>query len=864
MFKYQGIEKLVCPLLPRMISQLSTVNAAVIDSLVAHNETSPIVLEHLATLVLRLLLDTPEHGEEDVDSEHAKVIQLLSSIQQRHPSVVQAAMSAITSNDPTHQSTIDKVILSLAISGSSSVTFAGGASAQMDVVLASKHADPAVRAIAIRDIHKALATWGNVEADEVITLRAALKARIEDPAPAVLVALYAEPRILLSVLQEDPVAYITAVAAAIYPESGSSSASRAIVRSHVDFLSFTFLPAFTGDDPAAVGVVRLAFEKIYFPSLLLSNPRHKTARTVWSAITDVRAEQGTNAMELVQGCVETYLWGMQEAGVDTNPTKKGQSEGKVNQKDPQERAMAKVNIAISARMGELIAMSESRAAYTDFLLSTLKSTNSHARLLAALVLRSFLGNVSGSLQIMAAHRILDVVGSESIATMSGFMGGADNLQAFLSDDALGLATVLKPNSSNTRDKLHASLLVLIPLIPRPRGITLDWIAQGSSSLNDTPGPQFVGLLQRLYGIANASALLPLLSTNLLRALFISLGPDTLLFLTGISSITAPTSALGSKEERIAHAALSHAVAFFAAHQGASGPTDFQTVVPSLIVDLQTESRIVREAALECLALVNRLVQTGKPESVYAMDDVYGHHSCKSMTPCDEKGLLMVSHIAKIQFIDWVDLGKYLTALLLQHDHLVGSAAYLAHFHGEHLTRQKGDGKKEGTYKQRTLCYLLSHVQAVPLLPLRASLVKSLAEVSSAVKLDMLHDLLDDVLKMERKVLEDTYGSDTEAFVIALVKMFGGTSGSAIRDPSGKEWVLFKKTISRCLRPGVCLQFPLTMSGHKADYSNQISFLPQSIILCMLFSVVYIRVLHRSSRSNCANLPWDWRRKVRTS
>jgi U3 small nucleolar RNA-associated protein 10 len=122
-------------------------------------------------------------------------------------------------------------------------------------------------------------------------------------------------------------------------------------------------------------------------------------------------------------------------------------------------------------------------------------------------------------------------------------------------------------------------------------------------------------------------MLPLLSANLLRAVFIGLGPDALLFLAGIWSTEHTSITSGSEGERTAHAALSHAVAFFAAHRGAPSPVDFQTVIPSLLAQLQSESKIVREAAMECLVLINHIAQAAKPSSIYAMDEVYATDSC---------------------------------------------------------------------------------------------------------------------------------------------------------------------------------------------------------------------------------------------
>jgi U3 small nucleolar RNA-associated protein 10 len=447
-----------------MVSNFSEMDQAILEQIVTSKNTHTLVIENLSVHLLQRALSSKPEGS----------IRLLATLHQRHSSTLMRATSTVTSADASLQPAIDQLVLSLANAGS-----VGGASAQMDVVLASRHADPAIRAIAVRDIYKAMTSWGDVEAEEVTSLRGALRSRIADTAPTVLAALYAEPNQLLTVLNEDAESYIADVAAAVHPLD--TSAPRALVRAHVDFLSFHFLPSLPKNEAATNSLIRTAFEKVYFPYLLLSNPRHKTARVVWASMTDSRAEHGIGSFELVLGAADTYTWGMKDAETTEASIKKG-ANGKESEKDPQVKTMAKINVGVAARMAELAAVSEQRDAHTDFFLSSLSSPDSHARLLAALILRSLLSSLSGSLQITTAWRIIDVIGSESIANMSKFMGGVDSLQTFLSDESLSTTAVLKPNSGTTKDKLFAALLALIPLIPSPNGVRLDWMVESSSEV----------------------------------------------------------------------------------------------------------------------------------------------------------------------------------------------------------------------------------------------------------------------------------------------------------------------------------------------------------------------------------------------
>lgn len=132
-------------------------------------------------------------------------------------------------------------------------------------------------------------------------------------------------------------------------------------------------------------------------------------------------------------------------------------------------------------------------------------------------------------------------------------------------------------------------------------------------------------MRSVYRLLSSTTSLPLLSTNFLRALFITLADDSLAFLAGVW--------LSSVEDKHTHAALCHAVAFFAAHTGVESPVDFQTVLPAVLVVLQSESRNVREAAMECVVLLARMAAAKKAASVYAMNTMYGASSGKSSRRC---------------------------------------------------------------------------------------------------------------------------------------------------------------------------------------------------------------------------------------
>lgn len=129
----------------------------------------------------------------------------------------------------------------------------------------------------------------------------------------------------------------------------------------------------------------------------------------------------------------------------------------------------------------------------------------------------------------------------------------------------------------------------------------------------------------IYVLANAASSLPLLSAYLLRALFITLKDDALVFLVGVWA-SASKDPVVETQTQTQVAALAHASAFLIAHEGAQGAIDFQTIVPSILAMFESADQSVRAAAVQCLLALGRLGQAGKPKAVYAFDTVYGIHS----------------------------------------------------------------------------------------------------------------------------------------------------------------------------------------------------------------------------------------------
>jgi U3 small nucleolar RNA-associated protein 10 len=140
---------------------------------------------------------------------------------------------------------------------------------------------------------------------------------------------------------------------------------------------------------------------------------------------------------------------------------------------------------------------------------------------------------------------------------------------------------------------------------------------------DMRGKHFVELARAIYAVANSCSTPQTLSTSLLKALFVNLREQALLFLAGVwtSSILSDMDSVN-----LPHAALFHGAAFLRAQVAdVDHPHDFQGVLPSLLIALRSRQRTVRSAAMDCIAIISESSSstTGSP-TIYALDSVYGN------------------------------------------------------------------------------------------------------------------------------------------------------------------------------------------------------------------------------------------------
>ncbi|KAI0369251.1 hypothetical protein BV20DRAFT_968110 [Pilatotrama ljubarskyi] len=772
-----GAEKLLIPLLDNLLSRLEEqASSSVAESLLtAPTLLSVIARSSAAGLIRRLIND-------DVSTETKLTArQLLSHLHQRHPKAVEAASRSLMEEDEGQANAIEQLVLSL------SVSVAGPSNADAEtatLLVASAAADAAIRARSVRDLLARLSANTTPET-EIQSVYSTLLLRVYDNDVSVLKALYTSYpetalRALLS-MEPSSAAYVDALTQALH--GSSAKPSRDVIRLHLSFLLTHFLPAVAGreqDADATRELLRRVSFNIILPFLLYTKPRMKTAQAVWELL-EAAEDAGVDPaiFDLLGGCVEAVRWEQQRPGAD--------DKGKQADKEPINVALlTRMNLAVAAKIADNILASNYFQQHVDSLLEKLHDENYHARALVYLVTRALLGRLGGEQRIDTAVRVLEAMQLDSLEGMGDFMHGVDDVANFLNDTSVGTAVVIKPSSNNTLHRLQIALLSVFPSIPRPAGAHLDWLAEHSvtSTTSDTQGSRYVKLLRDVYRLSNSSAHLALLSTHLLRALFVNLGNDALAFLVGIWLTAKSDSELKLEVEQshIQYAALRHAGAFLEAHVVTQRIIDFQTVFPAILIMLQSPDAAVREAAARCIGVVIKLSSSKEAEAVYAFDAIYGSDS------------------ANLQYLDWADFQKYTKAIGETRDNLEHDPDYLQAFHREYLSCSKTDPRRVIAYKRRVLCYLLSHVNGCPLSNVKRLLLRSLDGVSSEVKAQMLSPTLE-ALVSEQWVQEISSNTAQQELATYAVSAFDASAAADLNDSEKPIWDMYEKLLSTTIRIG---------------------------------------------------------------
>ncbi|KAI0712775.1 armadillo-type protein [Cerioporus squamosus] len=706
---WMGAERFMNPLVNSLITRIDNVAAsAILESFLTSPALPPGTARSAAVSLMRQLTE----GDTAADSA-LELRSLLSQLHQRHPDAVQTASQAIIDEDGDKRDAVEQLVMSISmpVPGPSS-----GDSETTTLLVGASSGDAAVRAKAVRDLLTRAADENLPESEKQSIAALPVLQALYSNSPEVTTRLF---------ISSEPSSdtYLDSLKQALHD----------VIRAHLTFLLSHYLPAASA-------------------SLQSDDEPRRVVMDTAVADTGVILE----------------LLGGPGAGSKNKDDKDSIDLG----------VMTKINVAVAAKVADNILASNYFHADFGALLDKLHDENPHGRALAYLITRALLNRLTGEQRIEAGHRVLRSMKLDTLEGMGDFMKGVEDVGNFLSDASVGTAIVSKPSSQNTLHRLQVSVLSVLPNFPRPSGVTLEWLSEHSSDMTNTAptddvrAVRYIQLLRAVYCLSNSSASLPLLSTHLLRTLFMNLGDDALAFLAGVW--------LTADEDHIQYAALRHACAFLEAHVATQRTVDFQTVLPAMLVMLQSADAGVRDGAVRCIAVVIKLSYSQEAESVYAFDEIYGSDS------------------AKLQYLDWADFQKYMQVIAENRDNLLHDPDFYRRFTASISRTTRGSRRRsQGVYKQRVLCYLLSHVNGCPLLKVKIALLKSVDNVSNEAKAQVL---LPTIETLEAQDISDvTHRKQVQELATLTVSSFDASSAGDLNNTDKPAWGVYEKVLDLTLK-----------------------------------------------------------------
>ncbi|KDQ24027.1 hypothetical protein PLEOSDRAFT_1068022 [Pleurotus ostreatus PC15] len=774
-----GSEKFFNPLVPGLCQRCVPLppSQRIVNRTSAH--TPPSTLNVLCRAVIQNITSPSASPTDDgAHIRQKKLRKVLAALHQRHPGVVLESarkLSAIRSDEDEGGKAVEELVLSLSLGlDLKEAELTEGAEAA-DLIVAATSFDLTVRLNAVKRL---LAIVASSSGDEEGAICEALLRRIVDDESEVVEAVYAEPGIMTPIILANLHTYLAYLSTALCADPSPSPSSkpvhkpksrRALIRMHLAFAVHHVCVA--ADD---AGVAERVFRGVVFPFVMYSKARQNTAEGVWEIVdADAKAAAGVGSKGSKGGRISECDW--LGGCVDVWRAEKEKEKESTEGRDDNVSKMAAMNLALAGKIADNIMMSNRFTEHIETLCDHIRSANTHARVFAHFIARELLTRLSGEHQLDAATEILSAMGLGANGPMENVWYGLDAPEEAITDDAIGRAIVAKPSSQNTLRLLQLSILALLATAHRPADIALNWFETGS----DSRGVRYVQHVRKLYQLANLY--IPVVfAVHVLSLLFTNLGEDSLAFLASVWTSDEPISSSADNDvhqgsdmaDQLRIASLRHAAAFLEAHNQQQSPSqsiDFQTILPALLLAIQSSNIHIRQAAVDCIFALRSSAQRTF-STVYALDWIYGKDT------------------QKLQFLDQDDFKKYIEALASEPEHLVHDSGYLGAFHQAHLGSSKK--KKHVEYRRRILCFLLSHVSSVPSISAKITVLESIESISDKAKWQMLLSFIKVIEGSNVETLQSSFGSREAEFVKLVVASVDASAVPELNEPSGSLWPVF--------------------------------------------------------------------------
>jgi U3 small nucleolar RNA-associated protein 10 len=316
-------------------------------------------------------------------------------------------------------------------------------------------------------------------------------ARVQDTHIGVLEALYENPAALTPVFASNPKEYLASLAATM---GSQTKPKRNILRLHLTYLASSFWSV------ADLATQEEIFHQGFFPFLLFSRPRQKTADLVWDiVITHLLQSSGSIIAKWLAGCAAFVKADTVSEDADaydqmnqTNFNVAGKIAGRSRLLI---HSYTLFFFSHPCLLLDNIIASDRLEAYVDSVISKLQDSQPHVKLLGHLIATSLIKKLSGVDQVEIARKILSLMRIDELS------GIDDTSQEYLTLDVrekswgllchnvnilsnqatddipLGKYIILKPASKTTLNWLQISIIAAISRIPKPIDMTLDWISE---------------------------------------------------------------------------------------------------------------------------------------------------------------------------------------------------------------------------------------------------------------------------------------------------------------------------------------------------------------------------------------------------
>ena len=110
------------------------------------------------------------------------------------------------------------------------------------------------------------------------------------------------------------------------------------------------------------------------------------------------------------------------------------------------------------------------------------------------------------------------------------------------------------------------------------------------------------------------------------------------------------------------------------------------------------------------------------------------------------------------------------------------------------------------YKQRVLCYLLSHIDALASPDAQLVLLRAIENVSDPVKAQLLLPTIKKLVQptTRTEILNDIYGDHLKEFTALVFSSFDNSIANDLNETNDDLWPTFLLCIDHCFKSGVLI------------------------------------------------------------